>query len=276
MLNLRHLACISLFFFLIQPHAYAEKLIIGGSGTDIATLKIVADAFMKQNTGQNVTILPSLGSGGGIKALANGKIDIALSSRSLNIKEKKYPIRAYQYARTPMVLATQQSNPVRTISIKTFFDVMLAEKRYWPNGKLIRIVLRPPSDSDTLLLKATYPQAEQALNAAYKRRGIPIASTDQKAADSLESIEGSLGTTTLALILSEKRNLKALTLDNIEPTAQNLANNTYQMSKDLYLVLPLKADALALEFVAFIQSEQGAQLLLDTGHLPINFKPGSQ
>lgn len=276
MLKIWYLAFFVLCSALSMSFAHAGKLVIGGSGTDIATMKIIATAFMKQNTDKTVLVLPSLGSGGGIKALANGKIGIGLSSRPLNTKEKKYPVRAYQYARTPMVLATPQANEAQTISINTFFDAMMGKKRYWPDGKLIRIILRPPSDSDTLLLKSTYPQAENALAMAYKQRGIPIASTDQKAAHSLETIKGSLGTTTLAVIRSEKRKLKTLTLDNVAPTASNLATGNYKMSKELYIVLPLKPDTLSLKFVKFLQSQQGSKILLDTGHLPTRFELNSQ
>lgn len=276
MLKVCHIGFILFFIFQALPLAYAGKLVVGGSGTDIATMKLMAEAFMKQHTDIKVIVLPSLGSGGGIKALAKGKIAIGLSSRPLNSKEKKYPVHAYQYAQTPMVLATHHSNQTRNISIKTFFDVMQGNKLYWPDGKLVRIVLRPPSDSDTLLLKSTYPQARQALDAAYKQRGIPVASTDQKAAHTLESIQGSLGTSTLAVILSEKRKIKALSLDTVAPTAANLENGTYKMSKNLYIVLPLSLDASTLKFVEFIQTKQGSQILLDTGHLPTSFKLSPQ
>jgi len=251
--------------------ANASELMIGGSGTDIATMRIMAQGFMTQHPDITIKVLPSLGSGGGIKALSRGKLHIGLSSRPLKANEQAYPVRAYRYARTPMVLATQASNPANTIQTQVFFAAMMGKKQYWPDGRLIRLVLRPLSDSDSILLLENYPQAKKALNQAYQQRGIPVAATDQKAARALESINGSLGTTTLAVILGEKRNLKALTLDGVEPTPANLANAKYPMSKDLYLILPIKPETDALKFVQYIQSNSGARTLTETGHLPSVF-----
>lgn len=251
--------------------ASASELMIGGSGTDIATMRIMAQGFNTHHPDIAIKVLPSLGSGGGIKALSKGKLQIGLASRPLKSSEQAYPVRAYRYARTPMVLATQASNHVHAIQSQIFFAAMMGKKQYWPDGQLIRLVLRPISDSDSILLLKTYPQAEKALNQAYHQRGIPVAATDQKSARALESIDGSLGTTTLAVIQGEKRNLKALTLDGVTPTPENLSNGKYPMSKDLYLVLPIKPETDALKFVEYLRSSHGARILLETGHLPTAF-----
>ncbi len=66
----------------------AETLKIGGTGGALGTMQILGRAFEKQHAGVSVEILPSLGSGGGIKAVLAGAIDIGLSARRLKAKER--------------------------------------------------------------------------------------------------------------------------------------------------------------------------------------------
>src|SRR5258708_1091963 len=63
--------------------AATEEIRIGGTGNALGPMHVLGQAFAKANPGVTVTVLPSLGSGGGIKAAANGAVQIAVSSRTL-------------------------------------------------------------------------------------------------------------------------------------------------------------------------------------------------
>ena len=92
------------------------------------------------------------------------------------------------------------------------------------------------------------------------------AGTDQDAADDLERIPGAIGATTLALIFSEKRKLRALKLDGKEPSAKHLASGAYPHFKRFFLVAGSPRPAAANAFLAFVQSPAGRKVLQDTGH----------
>ena len=62
----------------------AETLRIGGTGAALGPMARLGDAFQDLHPDTTIEILPSLGSGGGIKATMAGAIDIGLSSRDLN------------------------------------------------------------------------------------------------------------------------------------------------------------------------------------------------
>lgn len=268
----RHpLAWVVLLLAALAP-ASAKELLVGGSGTDLATVRLLAEAFSAERPDLDVRVLKSLGSGGGVKAVAGGRLHLGLTSRPLNAKELKYPISAHLYARTPLVVATRQGNPANDIESRVLFAAMSGEHQYWPDGLLMRLVLRPASDSDTLKLAQTFAPARQALDKAYRLRGVPVAQSDQDAADALESISGSVGLSSLAVIVAERRALKALNLDGVAPTLDNLASGAYPMGKELYLVLPADPDEDALHLARFIGSERGQQLLRKTGHLPVRLE----
>jgi len=90
--------------------------------------------------------------------------------------------------------------------------------------------------------------------------------TDQDTASSIEKVPGALGPSTLALMLSEERALKALTLDGVVPSAENIANGRYPLFKQLLIVTGPKTPPEAQAFVSFVRSGAGREILAQTGH----------
>ena len=54
-----------------SPCANAETLEIRGTGATLGTMQALADAFARKQSAAAIEVLPSLGSSGGIKALAD-------------------------------------------------------------------------------------------------------------------------------------------------------------------------------------------------------------
>lgn len=245
----------------------AEEIKIGGTGTALATMGLLADAYASKQPAATFTVLPSLGSGGGIQAVLSGTIQIAVSSRALKDQEMAQGARQVELGRTPFVFATSASNKVDDLRLRELVDIYAGKVEQWPDGKRIRLVLRPVGDSDSELGKAISPEMREAQLAAEQRKGMRFAVTDQDTADSLEKLPGALGPTTLAQILAEKRRLKALKIDGIEPSAKNVGSGRYPWYKTLYLVTTPKATPAAQGFVQFVQSEAGRGILSRHGYV---------
>ena len=81
---------ITAIIFCTLPGAVAAEnvLKIGGTGSALGTMKLLAEAYEKSHPGIRVQILPSLSSTGGIKAAVEGAIDIGLSGRPLKEEER--------------------------------------------------------------------------------------------------------------------------------------------------------------------------------------------
>jgi len=110
------------------------------------------------------------------------------------------------------------------------------------------------------------PAIVEALAHAEKVPGTRFAVTDQDAADDIEHILGAFGPTTLALIKSEDRSLRALDLDGVAATAQNAATGRYPHYKRLYVITQASQAAAAAHFVAFLRSSRGFEILVRNGH----------
>lgn len=244
----------------------SEEIKIGGTGSALGTMQRLADAYARQQPDAHVNVLPSMGSGGGIKALLAGAVQIAVSSRPLTEAEIKAGAVPFEYGRTPFVFATSAASKVSGITTQNLVEFYGGAAEQWPDGTKVRLVLRPLGDSDSELIKNMSPAMREAKSAAEGRKGMIFSVSDQETASTIERIPGALGPSTLALILSENRALKVLTLDGVVPDVKSIASGSYPLSKQLLLVTGPKTPPEAQAFVAFVRSEAGHEILVRTGH----------
>lgn len=244
----------------------ADGIKIGGSGGALGTMKLLAEAYKKAHPGTEITVLPSLGSGGGIKAMLGGAIEIAVSARPLEDAELRQGAVQRVLGRTPFVFAVAASSPVSSITLQEVKAIFHGELVEWPDGTRIRLVLRPITESDTIIVKKMGDDMARAADAAHGRAGMLFAVTDQETAESLERIPGAFGTTTLAQIISEERALKALALNGMAPNPKTIRSGAYPYSKTFYLVAGRSPGKTARRFIEFVFSERGRQILSGAGY----------
>jgi phosphate transport system substrate-binding protein len=246
--------------------ARAEEIRIGGTGAGMGTMRVLADAYAKRDPAAKITLLPSVGSGGGIKAVLAGAIQIAVSARPVNEAEAKAGAVDIEYGRTPFVFATPQGTRATGLTTQNLIDIYAGALDQWPDGTKIRLVMRPAGDSDSEIIRGMSPAMREAATKADQRKGAVFCVTDHEAADSLEMIPGALGPSTLALMLSEQRRLKALALNGVTPDAKSIADGSYPLQKQLRIVTSPKTSAKAHAFVAFVRSSAGQEILRQNGH----------
>ncbi|MDA8432848.1 MAG: substrate-binding domain-containing protein [Nitrospiraceae bacterium] len=244
-----------------------ETIRIGGTGSALATMRLLGEAFHDRHSGIVVKVFPSLGSSGGIKAVLEGDIDIAVASKKLSPAEKERGLVAYEYGRTPLVFVTHKTNPLSDITLKQVIDIYSGRMRNWPDNTPVRLVTRPAREASTLLLEGISAQMKKAVLSAAVRPGMTVAVTDQENADLLERLPGSFGVVSLCQLISENRGLKSLSLDGITPGKKTLADGAYRYYYDLYLVTGRRSSTASRLFVDFVFSKAGRSVLTRTGHL---------
>lgn len=248
-------------------HAGAEPLRMGGTGSALGTARLLADALAKTDPATGgATVLPSLGSSGGLRALTGGAIEIALISRPLTLEEMSAGLVAFEYGRSPFALVTSRTD-VTTLSASQVADFLSGRTEAWPDGQRVRFVLRPTNDIDSTLLASFSPEIAQALKIARSRPGMVIAATDQDAADEAQRLPGALSTNTLALLLSERRTLRVVAFGGVMPSAKTLADGTYPFFKRMYMVTRGAPRGAAGRFIVFVRSPEGRAVLRETGHV---------
>lgn len=246
----------------------AETLTIAGTGTSTGAMQLMAAEFQKKRPAVSVTVLPSIGSSGAIKAVGAGKIDIGLTSRSLKPEEMKEGLAEKTYGRTAFVFAVQDSNPATGFTLDEIEGIYSGKSASWPDGTPLRLVLRPQSDSASAYLGRISPALKAAADKAQSIPGVFVGVTDQDAAIQIEKTAGAFGTTCASVIISEKRKIKALSVEGVSPTLDNVASGKYPYFMATTLVY--KADrynGVVKDFVDFIFAADGQKILHDTGHV---------
>ena len=149
----------------------AETMKIGGTGFGLGVMKKLAQAFDNAHPGDTIQVLPSLGSSGGIKALTQGVLDLAISGRPLKETETGRGIDAHVLSKTPFIFIVYQGVPKNGIFLRELAQILRGDSRTWPDGSRIRPVLRPESDSITRVLRQISSEMDQAVTLAMARKG---------------------------------------------------------------------------------------------------------
>lgn len=243
----------------------ADEIKLGGTGAALGTFHLLAAAYQEKNKSNTLRIFASMGSNGSMKALHSGAIDIALTARMPTEGETSVGARATLVGHTPFVFATHPSNKLSDVSLRFIADAYAGNVTEWPNGKPLELVLRPAGDADSETLRQISRDMRRAVTASQERKGTLLRVTDQEAADSIEQIPGSLGPTTLALVLSEKRLVKILALDGVAPDVRSLVEGRYPLMKSIYMVTGSSSSPATLHFIQFLKSDQARDILMRAG-----------
>ena len=253
----------------------SDALRVGGTGSGVGGMRLVAEALARQPGAPAVEVLPAFGSAGGIAALIEGRLDIAVTNRLPNAAESaRAGFKVQEYARTPFVMAVHRNLGLQALTGAQFAALYAEGAAVYPNGQRARPVLRLPEEIDSKLVAALVPAAGPPHEAAQARKGMLRAATDAEAAEMVEKVPGAFAASTLAQIESERRPLVALTIDGRVPTTAALASGQYPHFKPLYLIVRANANVRTQRFVDFLLSDAGQTVLAAHGHLPRrDFRP---
>jgi phosphate transport system substrate-binding protein len=237
---------------------------IGGTGIALAAMREVATSLRSIEPGIQVDVLPSMGTPGGIKALAEGAIDIALVARPLRADEKAKGVAEAACMTTALIFAS--SHKTATGISRTQLPALYADASpKWPDGAPLNVILRSRSGSENPHLIAAIPAMGPALEAAFKRPGLPVASTDQDNARLAGQISGSLAVMTLVQARAERLDLTTLPFDGVAATAETIANKTYPFPIRICLAVANNSTPAVARFIAHLRAPTGKALIESLG-----------
>jgi len=251
----------------------AEPVRVGGTGSASRTIALLAEAHQRKTPGAQIVILPGIGSRGAKRGVISGAVDVGFSADAPSPAEAEQGLAALEYARTALVFATA-AGATQAMTSQALIEAYAGKLTRWPDGRRLRLILRPAGDSDNAALRNISTLFREAVETALKRDGMLIAATDQEAADAIASVPGALGTTTLALIVAEKRPITPLALDGVTPNVKTIASGTYPHTKTIYVVTrDQEARPAVAGFVRFLQTPEARAIVAGTGFLPLPARP---
>lgn len=249
--------------------AAAEQLNAGGMGAGLAVVRIFGEQVTAAHPDVQINVLPSLGTPGGIKALSQGAVDIAIAARQPNAAPLDSGLSEAACATTALVFASSRAQP-SGITRAQLPALYANPAPTWPDGTPLKIILRSRTGSENPFLINAVPGIEAAFAVAYQRQGMPIGATDQENAEIAQRTAGSLAVTTLLQIRTEQLKLHPVPLDGVAPGPDTIAAGRYPMPFRICLLLRSQASSGATRFIAYVRSPAGRALWRDYGAEPSN------
>lgn len=227
-----------------EPLSHPDGMVIGGTGTGLALLQRLANAWRMAQPAQTppITVLPSLGTSGGLRALRERQIDVAIIARPLKDAERAEGLIATPIVRAPLVFATRRPAPARNITSADLDRWYSDPGARWPDRSRVTVLFRETGDGGLKVIKDAAPALGVALDHDPRSSGLGVLlQTDQEMRDALLDIQGSIGWIDLGTIRLEELPLEPLSLDGVSPTPEALAAGRYKLAVSLWLVR--RADA---------------------------------
>lgn len=243
-------------------------LVFAGSGANLDITRLLAQAFVRTHPQVTIEVPPSLGSTGGIKAVANGAVAVGLASRPFTTEERGLGLTYVPYARSPVVMAVHPSVPDDTISAEDLVRIYQGTKTRWRNGREIVVLTRDPGDSAIEVLEREVPGFREAYAESQKARRWRTLFKMQEMDQALARTPEAIGMTSLPSGV-ERAGVKVLRIDGVAPTREAVRQGRYRLVRTLAFVFRGGAPSPdALAFMDFARSRTAAPIILEHGHLP--------
>ena len=232
-----------------------EVMELAGSGSNVPLTRALAEAW-RASGGGAARVHESVGSGGGLRALRDGAVDVALVSRPLRPDEAR-GLRVARYAVTEVVLAANAGIGAERLTRTELVEVLRGERRRWRDGSALSFIAREAGDSSHRALAEAVPGFAEAERNALRERRFRVVYSDDDLRDALVETPGGLGVTDRGGVAMHGRVLAQVPLLPSAP-----------ITKDLAFVYAPDARPEVHAFVAFALSEAGRGVVRLRGYAP--------
>lgn len=255
--------------FVFPVSASAESLTIRGSTTVLPIAQKAAERYMNLHREANISISGG-GSGTGVKALLDGSVDIANTSRPMKAKEVKIARKRgitpseHIIARDGIAVIVNPKNPISALTKAQIKDIYTGKIKNWAQlggfKKEIVVVSRETTSGtfecfNKIVLKKAKVTPYSLLQAAN-------AGVLQTVAQS----EGAIGYVGIGYL--DKR-IKAIKVEGVYPAVATVVDGTYPISRPLFMYTNGKPKGLCARFIDFVLSPKGQKIVEEEGFVKL-------
>jgi phosphate transport system substrate-binding protein len=255
----------------VSLNAKEEKIVIDGSTTVGPIAKAFAEYYMKLNPGVNITVSES-GSGNGAKSLINGSCQIATMSRLLKGNEFEAAVSSEVLPVTHVValdgiaMVVHPSNPLKNMTMDQIKDVYTGKIANWsklggPNAALV-IISRDTNSGTYETFETRVLKGEKIV------KSCEYVGSNGAIRQRVQNTPNALGYVGIGFI---DRTVKALDVNDVEPSGETVKKGTYPISRPLYMVTNdyPKMGSHLYRFVTLYLTRKGQEIITEVGFIPV-------
>ena len=263
--------CLVLLQLALATPVQSETLVIPGAGPPELPLRNLAAAYQKIHPGADLQVPPSTGIAGGIRAIQNGESVLARIARRLTSEEEKSGLSQVVYAADAVVFAIGANVAIESLSQQQLAEIFSGKHDNWrqvggPPGQ-IRVLVR----EQTEIAHATIRRHLPAFSGLRYAEHAKLANADFEMVELLDRYKSAIGWLTRSSLPGAKSGIRALAVDGIAPSPENVQSGRYRMVVDHVLIFrPQQLTAGAKRFIEFVRSDAGSGILRQSGVIPVD------
>ena len=247
----------------------SNKVIVSGSTTILPIAEQSAESFMKSNPDTNI-LVSGLGSSAGIEAVSAGTANIGTSSRDLKPEEQSLGLVDTPIAYDGIAVIVSPENPVAGLTKQQLQDIFAGKITNW----------REVGGQDRPIELVNRDEAS-GTREAFNKLVMGTAGFDTAAAvlpgtgqvrDVVARAVGAVGYISAGFVEPRFTDIrvKAISVDGIAPTEQNIASAKYPIGRTLHFFTKGAPTGLTKKYVDYVLSDAVQKgVVVDAGFIPI-------
>ena len=240
-----------------------ETISIAGSPTVLPVAQAAAEEYMNQHSNADIQVSGG-GSGVGATSVIGGTADIGMLSRDLKASEKEgNTLKEFVVGKDGIALVGHPSNTVSDLSLEQVKAIYQGTITNWNEvgGADLEIVLIGRDSSSGTREFFT----EFVLDKEDAAKEMQELNSNGAVAQAVSITPGAIGYVSLEYV---DDSLKAFSIGDVAPTVDNVISGIYEINRPLLMITNGEPEGLAADYLAFILSEEGQQILKDSGFIP--------
>jgi phosphate transport system substrate-binding protein len=271
------LSILLLFFIMAMAPGEAREVTVAvsGSSTVMPMAELAAEEFNMLQDDYKVNV-KSGGSGVGIVDVAEGRSDIAMSSREIQPAERqRYETPSVRFIEQPvgfdaicLVISPDVYNQGVTSLTKDEVrriysgDIANWEELGGPDTEIFAIGRRPGSGTRDTFNEIIMGSKEAETPAVSYDAG-----ESSEVKFSTQRSDNAIGYMGYSFVM--KGDTKVIALDGIQPTIESIKSGVYPLARKLFFVTLGEPSPGARAFIDYILSPEGQKIALENGFIPI-------
>lgn len=265
---------------------FKSKISFDGSSSLAPIIASIGNKFMEEYgtwdkvnsnlPNEKISIfVASAGSGAGVKSILDNTANFGMLARKIrdSEKEKMKNYKEFMVAYDALTVSVNSKNPIIKIKdnldTKTIRNIFSGEYKFWSDvdvslpKKEIVVIIRDLSGGayevfQESIMGDTQISANAIQSPSMGALGIKIAEN-----------ENAIGYASYGVYNQNKDKLFALKVDGIEPTKENILNGSYKIQRPLMFIKNSELLENEKEFVNYIFSDLGKQIVNENGYIAV-------
>lgn len=237
---------------------------IAGGTAHIPVMKKAAQNIMSANPDIRITVAGG-GSGVGVKQVGEGLVGIGNTGRPLKEGEiKEYGLKTFPFAIDGVALAINPANPVKELSTAQVADIYAGKIKDWKEVGGEPGAINVYGREDGSGTRETF--TDKVLGKATLAPSVNVVSSNGAMKTAVAQDRRAIGYVGIGHL---EKSIKGLVVDGMVPSQENAANGSYKIVRELYMNTKGEPSGLTAAFIDYIYSKDGAEIVSESGYIPI-------